>query len=358
MDEKDILNIKAMSVLIILSSIIYVSVHYLLVYHFKKLILQSDNVEFAIKSRKNYSYLRFTLAFVYGIIVLYSLFSGPIVLNTFFVGFFMSIAEMQSKSLPVHFKYPSEVIDPFILYLRGFSEDNYELSWRDLQKRSKYDDFSEGAFFFIASQYMHCYSVGMTKELSSPIGTERIYLTDDNWKEGVKDLMTRASLIFINIHDSNSCMWEIIQAQPFASKTVIICDKINRLIGMRAKLNKINYYGLPFFTQNRTYAFYDDIENKYQIFSYDNNNKSYKRIINLILRQKCELIRYFTVTNRFLFASSLIFGIICIPLIILLFFVLESSLATTIFVSIVLFYAILVWCCIFPVANYPWRSQK
>ena len=200
-----------MSFLIILSSIAYISIHYLLIYHFKRLILQSDDVDFSISSRKKYSYLRFAIACVYGIIVLYSLFSGSSVFNTFIAGIIMSISEMQSKSLPVHFKYPSEVKEPFILYLRGFSDDDYELSWRDLQKQSKYDEFSEGAFFFIASQYMRSYSVGMTKELSSPIGTERVYLTDDNWKEGVMDLMTRASLIFINIHDSDSCMWEIIQ---------------------------------------------------------------------------------------------------------------------------------------------------
>lgn len=347
-----------MSVLIILSSIAYISAHYLLIYHFKKSILQSDNVDFSISSRKKYSYLRFTIACVYGMIVLYSLFFGSSVFNTFIAGIIMSISEMQSRSLPIHFKYPSEVKEPFILYLRGFSEDDYELSWRDLQKQSKYDEFSEGAFFFIANQYIHCYSVGMTKELSSPIGSKRVYLTDENWKEGVKDLMSRASLIFINIHDSDSCMWEIIQAQSYANKTVMICDNFDRLVCMRGKLNRINYYGLPFFTKKRTYAFYDDTKRTYQIFDYDNSNKSYKRIINLILKQKCGLKRHFTVTNRFLYVLSIVFGIICIPLLIFLYFLMGDFLTNTIFICIILFLFIIGWLCMIPIANYPWINQK
>lgn len=232
------------------------------------------------------------------------------------------------------------------------------MSWRDLQKRSKYDEFSEGAFFFIASQYMRCYSVGMTKELSSPIGSKRVYLTDENWKEGVKDLMSRASLIFINIHDSDSCMWEIIQAQSYANKTVIICDNFDRLVGMRGKLHRINYYGLPFFTKDKTYAFYEDIDNNYKIFDYDNSNKSYKRIISLILKQKCGLKRHFTVTNRFIYVFSIVFGIICTPLLIFLYFLIGNSLANTIFVCIILFLVVLGWFCMLPIANYPWRNHK
>ena len=348
-----------MSISIILSSIAYIFIYYLLNTHFKRVILHSNEVDISITARMKYFYLRFTLACIYGIIMLYMLFTESLNINYYImVAVSICISEIQNRSLPVHFKYPCEVKEPFILYLRGFSEDDYVMSWRDLQKRNRYDEFSEGAFFFIARQYMHCYSVGMTKELSSPIGTERVYLTDDNWKDGVIDLMTRASLIFINIHDSDSCMWEIIQSKLFANKTVILCDNFDRLVGMRAKLNRIGYYGLPFFTKKRTYALYNDIEKNYQIFDYDNNDKSYKRIINLILKQKCELKRYFTVTNRFLYVFSIVFGILCTPLLIALNFLMGISWANTIFACIILFLVIISWFCMFPVANYPWRNQK
>lgn len=347
-----------MSILIILSSIVYLSAHCLLNFNFKKKILLSQDVDFSIKARKQFYHFRLSLAVIYGIILLYSLFSGSVAINGIIAVIIMSITEMQSRSLPVHFKYPCEVKEPFILYLRGFSEDDYEMSWRDLQKRSQYDIFSEGAFFFIASQYMRCYSVGMTKELSSPIGTERVYLTDDDWKEGVNDLMKRASLIIINIHDSDSCAWEIVQSKSIISKTIIICDNYNRLLGMRTRLSRIGHYGLPFFTKNHTYANYNDTERNYQIFNYENNNKSYKRMIKTIMKQKCGINRFPAITNRFVHLFSIGLGILGGILVIYYSILKDSSTAIAIFLCIIMVLCIIFWCWIFPVANYPWRSQR
>ena len=71
---------------------------------------------------------------------------------------------------------------------------------------------------------MPAYAVGMTKELNSPIGAERIYLNDAEWESEVMDLMTKASLIVILLNDSQSCIWEICKSNQFKNKVVFISN--------------------------------------------------------------------------------------------------------------------------------------
>lgn len=74
---------------------------------------------------------------------------------------------------------------------------------------------------------MPAYSVGMTKELESPHGCHRVYLDDETWKEDVSLLISKAELIFIHLHYSESCIWEILQsAKNHSGKTVYLIDSM------------------------------------------------------------------------------------------------------------------------------------
>lgn len=115
----------------------------------------------------------------------------------------------------------------YSLYLRGFDTDNYEkIDKLENNRKEVFDTFSEYWFFkLLKKRYkQQVVSVGMTKELDSPQGTLRIYLDDEDWKNGVATLMDNAERIFILINDRESCIWEIIQSKNCLNKTVFISD--------------------------------------------------------------------------------------------------------------------------------------
>lgn len=66
--------------------------------------------------------------------------------------------------------------------------------------------------------------------MESPEGSVRIYLDDETWQQDVSDLIEKAEYIFILVHNSKSCIWEIQQCQWIASeKTVYFIDAPNSL---------------------------------------------------------------------------------------------------------------------------------
>ena len=147
--------------------------------------------------------------------------------------------------------------DSFDLYLRGFSSDDYYdnriaeyvsianrqslFSNKDYNVESEYikmeladewgvknkieieKTFSERLFYraYRKAGGRKMYCVGMTKELESPEGSDRIYLNDETWKDDVRSLIDRAKHVFILVNPSDSCVWEILECVRIAEGKTI-----------------------------------------------------------------------------------------------------------------------------------------
>ena len=105
-------------------------------------------------------------------------------------------------------KYLEKHGDGFILYLRAFDTDYYT---RDPRKISFEMQLAKAVKK--KSGKKMC-AIGMTKEVDAPYGADRVYVGDETWKEDVKELMEKASSVFILVSDRESCIWEIKQSAP------------------------------------------------------------------------------------------------------------------------------------------------
>jgi hypothetical protein len=145
---------------------------------------------------------------------------------------------------------------------------------------------------------MSVYAVGMTKELNSPIGAERIYLNDTEWESEVMDLMTKASLIVILLNDSQSCIWEICKSNQFKNKVVFISNNSDKLTNIRKELNKQYVYPLPIGLKDKTISYFIENTNETLISEYSNTEKSYMQIIKELMFKKFGLRRFVFTQKR------------------------------------------------------------
>lgn len=108
---------------------------------------------------------------------------------------------------------------PFALYLRGFNNDSYDNTY-------KAKEFNEQLFSAIVRKNLKItmYAIGMTKELDSPMGAERVYVDDECWKEEVSKLIQKATRIYVLVNNRESCIWEMKQVVPYLEKTVFIVN--------------------------------------------------------------------------------------------------------------------------------------
>lgn len=125
-------------------------------------------------------------------------------------------------------KYPS-----FALFLRGFEDDVYGI---DDVKLNLKDKFSEIHFMEVLESYMPTCAIGMTKEVDAPFGAKRVYVSDESWKEDVRELMNRANLIFVLLNNRPSCIWEIEQSADVINKTCFLVEDIEKYNYIRSKL--------------------------------------------------------------------------------------------------------------------------
>lgn len=208
-----------------------------------KRIISSKNAKESVKVRKSYRRIRLLIILLYSAILIWILSNTMELLTTsdstagqfIFIGVIgMIILTYGSMSLPIS----GMTIDKFnpnnkyALYLRGFDSDSYEMSSTistivdhchapgsgSRHPNPEELSFSEEEFCRAIKKYLPIYSVGMTKELESPHGSKRIYLDDETWKEDVALLINKAKYVFINLHNSDSCIWEIMQCKKDASK--------------------------------------------------------------------------------------------------------------------------------------------
>lgn len=93
----------------------------------------------------------------------------------------------------------------FILYLRGFENDNYSSKFK-IESQGKFTSFSEYNLVKEIKNRIPVYAVGMTKETYSPVGADRVYLDDSTWKEDVRELMIAVDKIVILVDDKENCI--------------------------------------------------------------------------------------------------------------------------------------------------------
>lgn len=130
----------------------------------------------------------------------------------------------------------------FILYLRGFESDVYS----DLDV-GKYD-FSEDVLSKVVQKGfgLQLCAVGMTKEVSCPLGGRRLYVEDEVWENEVFELMKKAEKIVYLINDRPSCIWEIQKSKDVYQKCIFVVDDLIKYDNVRKMLKgTINLPDIP-----------------------------------------------------------------------------------------------------------------
>lgn len=296
------------TIILFLCIILFVVVYELIKRTTLRHIKESNDADESCYYRKRFFQIRLIIVIIFALYVILSLSGDNIGVNSVMVGLLLAWSSYVNKhSLPVSGKRPRNITkSKFILYLRGFAYDDYSLTQKDLSKSHKeLSSFSEGRFINILKQYMPVYAVGMTKELNSPIGAERIYLNDAEWESEVIELMTKASLIVILLNDSQSCIWEICKSNQFRDKVVFISNNSEKLTNIRKELNKQYVYPLPIGLKDKTISYFIGNSHEAQISEYYNTDKSYRQIIKQLMFKKFGLQRFVFTQKRF----NWIFGV-------------------------------------------------
>ena len=166
--------------------------------------------------------------------------------------------------------------ETFILYLRGFSHDDYS-SFELLKPLETFYIFSEYHFMACLNNIVPACAIGMTKEYEAPLGATRVYLDDETWQEGVLEMMEKAEMIFVLINNRPSCIWEIMETSSFLDKTVFIVDNAKEYDGVIKQTKSPSF--LPV-VSNKERFYIMNIHGKATVCDYDNSLVGYKEILS------------------------------------------------------------------------------
>lgn len=254
----------------------------------------ADSKEMSVSIRKKYSYIRFCIGIltVTCIFIFLCLFVGPLYVFMFLIVSIKWINIAMRKILPVYSKQLKDISqkEKFVLYLRGFYSDNYT-GMSTLVEESHFDSFSEFHFIKILNKFFPVYTVGMTKELSSPYGAERIYLDDNVWEEDVSELVNRAEMVVVLVNDSDSCITEIEQCYNL-NKTILVVDDDEKFTKVNGYFNsKKHLYPFPTSIKSQTLLYDYNPQKSYSILAYENKEKSYRKIIKQLMKERYGISR-------------------------------------------------------------------
>lgn len=226
---------------------------------FAKRIQESENIERAIRVRKKYKIVRYLSLLIFFVIN----FIASFIVQTYkadninWVSIIMStitttlLAYVLAGGIYSHKEFNpisfltvkdfEKLGGKYSLFLRGFNVDNYS-SKQDVSI-IKGHQFSEYTLARLMAKGSPLFAVGMTKELTSPEGAKRIYLSDDAWKDDVHELMQHAAAIYILVNGKESCVWEIEQSMALLEKTCFIVDDLAQYEIVKMKIG--DKYCLP-----------------------------------------------------------------------------------------------------------------
>lgn len=272
-------------IILILISFVILAVFY---HIYSKKINTDENKEISASIRKRYSYIRFCIVILaVTFIFLLLSYNNPFYIFGFLIFSIKWINLFMRKILPVSSKQLKDISqeEKFVLYLRGFSSDNYT-GISTLVENSQFDGFSEYHFINILNKYFPVYTVGMTKELSSPYGAKRIYLDDNVWEEDVSKLINIAEIVIVLVNDSDNCIKEIERCYNL-NKTILVVDDENKLTKVNRYFeSKKHLYPFPTSIKSQTLLYDYNPFNSYSALAYENSEKSYRRIIKQLMKER------------------------------------------------------------------------
>lgn len=178
----------------------------------------------------------------------------------------------------------------FILYLRGFENDDYSDRFHLILSKS--NSFSEYIFTKAISKYCVCAAIGMTKELDAPLGAKRIYVDDATWKEDVKDLIDKAETVFILMNDRPSCIWEVENSAQYIDKTVYIIDNpVKYVLVQEAVKYVIPFPHIPALSMKNKFFYLLHVNGEFMSFEYTNTKKGYRKLLENVFERRKSLCR-------------------------------------------------------------------
>lgn len=101
---------------------------------------------------------------------------------------------IQRITTPIYIHDDTNYIEKFCLYLRSFNSDNNK---------------EEKLICKVAKRLYSVYAIGDPNKMLQPNGADRIYVTDDSWKEVVRDMSMRSKLILLRIGQTDGTEWEL-----------------------------------------------------------------------------------------------------------------------------------------------------
>lgn len=172
----------------------------------------------------------------------------------------------------------------YILFLRGFEQDDYTPKAQINEWERSFRNFSEFHFTSTLKQSINVYAVGMTKEVEAPTGADRVYLSDKDWKQDVLDLMVNARLIVVLVDDRESCIWEIERSIDMLNKTLFIVDDAEKYSNILMSMgDKIAFPQMS--TDIKTpFMIYFEGHTEPQLYKFRNTKKSYRKLSDNILK--------------------------------------------------------------------------
>lgn len=345
-----------MDLIIIITLGVSFCILYVLNNYYSKGICAADDADKAVIIRREFSHVRYFVAILTGVIVIITISFDDFHLSGITFGFIAAWSGYFAKiALPVSGKRPTDILpnEKFALYLRGFSFDNYE-GIRSLQEQTRYDKFSEFHFINILNKYLPVYSVGMTKELSAPLGATRIYLNDAEWEKDVQELIHKAEMVIVLVNDSDSCIWEMENCYNL-NKTLLIVDDKDKMLTVRGHFAKKHLYPFPISLNAQT-ILYHNSENEYLEMPFENTENSYSTVIKRFMKDKYGARRWIiTSWQRKIFIGLAV--VFLIPVIFIMTFAKVSNMETILFILVgVVIMIILYYLYAMPMSK--WRELK
>lgn len=178
----------------------------------------------------------------------------------------------------------------FILFLRGFESDDYTAEEK-LKRRKHFKGFSEYHFINEVKKKtkMSTYAVGMTKELSAPLGADRVYLEDCYWKSNVKQLMEKAKYVIVEINDRDSCIWEIGVSDDLFSKTIYLITDLEKYLNVYSYFSNkhcLLRHRMPHPSVTGQYLCFWGNGGNVVYYKFENTKESYKVLVEYLYKTK------------------------------------------------------------------------
>lgn len=178
----------------------------------------------------------------------------------------------------------------FILFLRGFNDDVYNTGsiFDDLSYIFSRRRFDEEAFVEKLAHYASdIAAIGSPQEVNCPKGATRVYLDNNTWKVDVHELMEKSEEIYILLHDSPACIWEISNSASMLYKTTFIVEDKNTFHKISAQRN-IDFLPESINLKKNEIAFISFRTGKANIVTLKHKNRNYKKYFKITYQSRLQ----------------------------------------------------------------------